>query len=114
MFSALSPRMLRKWSLLSLTLSCFATAANASTVTLPTAGADGPLAGIIAGFQSIVSMFSGPIVSVIMTLGLMGTIIAWFFMPKENILAPMMKFVVGGIILMNIPGWITWLQSMAS
>ena len=89
-------------------------AAHASTVTLPTDGSVGPLQGIITGFQAIISFLTGPIVTMVMTIACIVTVAIWMFIPKESFLLPFMRFMGGGMIILNIPGWIAFFQGFAS
>lgn len=83
-------------------------------VDIGTAGT-GPLAGLATFFQEIVDFMAGPWAIFVLAGGLILAIGLWVFQPKESgAMQWLFRALFGGVMLMNIGGFIAWIQGMAT
>jgi hypothetical protein len=108
-------RFLNRKTLLAAALAPFAASSVfAETVDIGTEGADGPLSGLIDGMQSIMNFFTGPMAVFALAASLMVAVAMWMFAPKEGMMGSILRVIAGGILILNIPGWVVWLQSLST
>lgn len=88
--------------------------AFATTVDIGTDGADGPLDGLIQAMQSVMNFLTGPIAVFVLAGSLMVAVALWMFAPKDGMMGGFLRIIAGGIVILNIPGWIVWFQSLST
>ena len=95
----------KKLSAFLFVLLCFPVAAMAG-VDIGTSGSAG-FATIEKWLQSFVNFMDGPgglavvVISVIVAVG------AWMFAPKDGMMGPILRVVVGAIVIINVGTWVT-------
>lgn len=83
-------------------------------VDIGTAGS-GPLTGLAEFFQEWVDFMAGPWAIVVLAVGLVMGIGLWIWQSKESgAMQWIARALLGGVMIMNIGGIITWVQGMAS
>lgn len=78
------------------------------------AGGTGPLTGLTTFLQDIMDFMSGPWAIFALAGGVILAVVMWIWMPKEGAMGTLFRVLFGGVIILNVGGWITFLQGMAT
>ena len=58
-------------------------------------------------FQAFVNFMDGPAGLALVVVSIIGAVAAWMLMPREGVVGPMLRVVVGAIVILNVGTWVT-------
>lgn len=79
---------------------------SSAGVDIGTSGNTG-FATIEAWLQSFVNFMDGPGGLAVVVISIIAAVAAWMFAPKDGVMGPLFRVVVGAIVIINVGTWVT-------